>query len=45
MDNLIEKMDKAVRVAARAVVPIWKITNIEVIYRELGVLKALLVIA
>jgi hypothetical protein len=45
MDNLIKKINKAIKVAARAVILVWKIINIKVIYKELGVLKALLAIA
>ncbi|PNP37739.1 hypothetical protein TGAMA5MH_10340 [Trichoderma gamsii] len=44
-DNLVEKMDKAIRAAARAVVPVWKTTNMEVIHRESGVPKASLALA
>ena len=44
-DNLVEKLDKAFKTAARAVVPVWKTTNLEVIHRESGFPKASLAIA
>lgn len=35
--SLVEKMDKAFRTAARAVLPAWKTTNTAVVHRESGV--------
>ena len=44
-DSLVEKIDKVFRIAARAVVPVWKTTNLEVIHRESGFPKASLALA
>lgn len=44
-DNLVEKIDKAFKTAARTVVPLWNTTNMEVIHRESGFPKASLALA
>lgn len=40
--NLVDKLDKALHTAARAVIPAWKTTNTAVIHRESGVPTAAL---
>lgn len=43
--NIMEKIDKAFKIAAKAVVPVLKTTNMEVIHRESGFPKASLALA
>lgn len=43
--NLIVKMDKPFRTAARASVPVWRTTNMAVIHRESGFPRATLALA
>lgn len=37
---MVEKMEKAVRTAARAILPVWKTTTIPILHRESGLLPA-----
>ncbi|CCE27268.1 uncharacterized protein CPUR_00740 [Claviceps purpurea 20.1] len=38
--GMVEKMEKAVRTAARAMLPVWKTTPIPILHRESGLLPA-----
>lgn len=45
VNGLVDKINKVFRTAARAVVPVWKTTNLSVIYRESGFPRATLALA